>query len=158
MVALPGTRYRDHCQNKGLVSYSRTEVFLLPSLNPDGFKRSREGCTFLSKYVLSQNFIMKQDLWRLVSRMFNAGTAARLNARGVDLNRDFPKQFDESVFGMSFEEMGRNKRMLHGRKLSHFHGNWSVHLAIDARKIYFVFTRAAQHCLIYECPGHREAV
>ena len=85
---------------------------MLPSLNPDGFKRSREGCTFLSKYVLSQNFIMKQDLWRLVSRMFNAGTAARLNARGVDLNRDFPKQFDESVFGLSFEELGRNEIML----------------------------------------------
>ena len=42
-----------------------------------------------------------------VSRMFNAGSRARLNARGVDLNRDFPKQFDESVSGMSFEEMGR---------------------------------------------------
>lgn len=40
--------------------------------------------------------------------MFNAGSEARLNARGVDLNRDFPKQFEESVFGMSFEEMGRD--------------------------------------------------
>ena len=95
------------CQNKGLVSCSRTEVFLLPSLNPDGFKRSREGCSFLSKYVLTQNFVMKRDLRGFVSRMFNAGSRARLNARGVDLNRDFPKQFDESVAGMSFEEMGR---------------------------------------------------
>ena len=97
-----------HRQNKGLVSCSRTEVFLLPSLNPDGFKRSREGCSFLSKYVLTQNFVMKRDLRGFVSRMFNAGSRARLNARGVDLNRDFPKQFDgESVAGMSFEEMGR---------------------------------------------------
>ena len=43
--------------------------------------------------------------------MFNfAGSKARLNARGVDINRDFPKQFDDNVFGMSFEEMGRRRR------------------------------------------------
>ena len=138
-----------HRQNKGLVSCSRTEVFLLPSLNPDGFKRSREGCSFLSKYVLTQNFVMKRDLRGFVSRMFNAGSRARLNARGVDLNRDFPKQFDgESVAGMSFEEMGRNKRMLRGRKLSHFHCSRSVYLAFDARKIYFFFTRSGSAALL----------
>jgi len=58
-----------------------TEIFLLPSLNPDGFSRSKEG---------------------------NCGTSGRRNARGVDLNRDFPKQFDEP-FSSNFRTLSRGK-------------------------------------------------
>ncbi|XP_023346560.1 carboxypeptidase M [Eurytemora carolleeae] len=48
---------------------NNTEIFLLPSLNPDGFAEAREG---------------------------NCGTSSgRGNANGVDLNRNFPRQFDE---------------------------------------------------------------
>lgn len=43
-----------------------TDVYVLPSLNPDGFERSREG---------------------------DCGTSGRDNSRGRDLNRSFPDQF-----------------------------------------------------------------
>ncbi len=43
--------------------------------------------------------------------MFLLGTSARTNARGVDLNRDFPKQFDEAVFGLSFEELATGRQL-----------------------------------------------
>jgi carboxypeptidase D len=32
----------------------RTEIFLLPSLNPDGFLKSSEGCSFIKRYVAGQ--------------------------------------------------------------------------------------------------------
>ncbi|XP_072934189.1 carboxypeptidase D isoform X2 [Epargyreus clarus] len=48
-----------------------TEIHLMPSLNPDGFEHSKEGlCESLP------------------------GMVGRNNAKGVDLNRDFPDQFD----------------------------------------------------------------
>lgn len=48
-----------------------TEIHLMPSLNPDGFELSKEGnCDSLPNYV------------------------GRSNARDVDLNRNFPDQFD----------------------------------------------------------------
>ncbi|GAB0099272.1 Carboxypeptidase D [Sergentomyia squamirostris] len=51
-----------------------TDIFLMPSLNPDGFERSKEGsCESPDNYV------------------------GRNNAAGVDLNRDFPDRFDSSL-------------------------------------------------------------
>ncbi|XP_068623289.1 carboxypeptidase D isoform X2 [Battus philenor] len=48
-----------------------TDIHLMPSLNPDGFEKSKEGeCESLQESM------------------------GRNNARGVDLNRDFPDQFD----------------------------------------------------------------
>ncbi|XP_011313662.1 carboxypeptidase D-like [Fopius arisanus] len=51
-----------------------TDIFLMPSLNPDGFENSQEGlCESKSDY------------------------SGRENANHVDLNRDFPDQFDRSA-------------------------------------------------------------
>lgn len=48
-----------------------TDIHLMPSLNPDGYENSEEGqCESLKEYK------------------------GRNNAKGVDLNRDFPDQFD----------------------------------------------------------------
>ena len=47
-----------------------TEIYLLPSLNPDGYAISRTGDC-------------------------DNNRAGRNNANDVDLNRNFPKQFDE---------------------------------------------------------------
>ncbi|XP_043495916.1 carboxypeptidase D-like isoform X1 [Polistes fuscatus] len=53
---------------------NRTDIFLMPSLNPDGFEKSQEGkCD------------SKQDY------------SGRENANHVDLNRDFPDQFDNNI-------------------------------------------------------------
>ncbi|XP_045539218.1 carboxypeptidase D [Papilio machaon] len=50
-----------------------TEIHLMPSLNPDGFEKSKEGeCESLQE------------------------GDGRNNAKGVDLNRDFPDQFDRN--------------------------------------------------------------
>merc|ERR1712032_271283 len=51
---------------------NRTEIFLLPSLNPDGYAASREG-------------------------QCDNNRAGRNNANNIDLNRNFPRQFDEPV-------------------------------------------------------------
>uniref|UniRef100_A0A1B6CAF2 Peptidase M14 domain-containing protein n=1 Tax=Clastoptera arizonana TaxID=38151 RepID=A0A1B6CAF2_9HEMI len=51
------------------------DIFLMPSLNPDGFASSMEGhCDSLNDYV------------------------GRSNANGVDLNRDFPDQFKDKTY------------------------------------------------------------
>lgn len=47
---------------------NNTDIFIMPSLNPDGFKKSREG--------------------------FCGGGIGRNNHNNVDLNRDFPDQFN----------------------------------------------------------------
>lgn len=51
-----------------------TDVYLLPSLNPDGFERAREGDCGLGDSG-------------------PPGTSGRDNSRGRDLNRSFPDQF-----------------------------------------------------------------
>ncbi|XP_034236718.1 carboxypeptidase D-like [Thrips palmi] len=49
---------------------NRTDIFLMPSMNPDGYTRSQEGlCGSLKDYI------------------------GRENANAVDLNRDFPDQY-----------------------------------------------------------------
>jgi len=56
-----------------------TEIYLLPSMNPDGYTASQPGCNTFGGF----------NLFGI------GGKSARENANGVDLNRDFPKQFDE---------------------------------------------------------------
>ena len=54
-----------------------TDVWLMPSLNPDGFERAGEGqCG--------------------VDGNYNEFTFGRTNARGKDLNRNFPDQFRDA--------------------------------------------------------------
>ncbi|XP_013918052.1 PREDICTED: carboxypeptidase D [Thamnophis sirtalis] len=81
-----------------------TDLFLLPSLNPDGFARSREGdCQ---------------------------GTGGRENGRGRDLNRSFPDQFGAAQPDLAavpevralMEWMRRNRFVLSGN----FHGGTVV--------------------------------
>lgn len=51
-----------------------TDIYLMPSMNPDGFARSREGsCESIQNYY------------------------GRYNGNGVDLNRDFPDRFDKQI-------------------------------------------------------------
>ena len=57
-----------------------TEIFLMPSLNPDGYSASREGAC--------NNF---------------GGGVGRNNARGVDLNRNFPKRLED--VGRSYDQL-----------------------------------------------------
>lgn len=48
-----------------------TDIYLMPSMNPDGFQKSHEGsCESMQNYY------------------------GRYNAKGIDLNRDFPDRFD----------------------------------------------------------------
>ncbi|XP_015592787.1 carboxypeptidase D isoform X2 [Cephus cinctus] len=53
---------------------NNTDIFLMPSMNPDGFEHSTEGMCH-----------SKQDF------------TGRENANHIDLNRDFPDQFDQST-------------------------------------------------------------
>lgn len=51
-----------------------TDIYLMPSMNPDGFGKSREGsCESIQNYY------------------------GRYNAKGIDLNRDFPDRFDQRI-------------------------------------------------------------
>lgn len=51
-----------------------TDIYLMPSMNPDGYGKSREGhCESLQNYY------------------------GRYNAKGIDLNRDFPDRFDQKM-------------------------------------------------------------
>lgn len=51
-----------------------TDIYLMPSMNPDGFSHSREGsCESLQNYY------------------------GRYNGKGIDLNRDFPDRFDQRI-------------------------------------------------------------
>jgi len=56
-----------------------TEIYILPTMNPDGYEVSRPGCNGMSKLVTS----------------FLGGGSGRENANSVDLNRNFPDQFDD---------------------------------------------------------------
>lgn len=64
---------------------NRTDIFLMPSLNPDGFEKSQEG-----KCESKQDF------------------SGRENANRIDLNRDFPDQFDRTI--------RKNGNILQGRQ------------------------------------------
>lgn len=51
-----------------------TDIYLMPSMNPDGFAKSREGsCESMQNYY------------------------GRYNGNGIDLNRDFPDRFDRQL-------------------------------------------------------------
>lgn len=51
-----------------------TDIYLMPSMNPDGFEKSKEGlCESLQNYY------------------------GRYNREGVDLNRDFPDRLDRQI-------------------------------------------------------------
>ena len=62
---------------------NNTEIFLLPSLNPDGYESSVEGAC-------------------------DNNRRGRNNANNVDLNRNFPRQFDEP--------QGDLRRLMAGRE------------------------------------------
>jgi len=69
--------YRRDRRVKQLVD--NTEIYLMPSMNPDGYTASKPGCNTFGGF----------NLFGL------GGKSGRENANNVDLNRDFPKQFDE---------------------------------------------------------------
>ena len=71
-----------------------TEIYLLPTLNPDGFAVSRE------------------DVGKFCSKPFPSQGPGRPNANGRDLNRNFPKQFDEDLRRMSRD----SKQLERGRQ------------------------------------------
>lgn len=51
-----------------------TDIYIMPSMNPDGFGKSREGsCESMQNYY------------------------GRYNGNGIDLNRDFPDRFDRQI-------------------------------------------------------------
>ena len=58
-----------------------TEIYIMPTMNPDGYAVSSPGCSkglgFFSSFL-------------------GFKPSGRENKNGVDLNRDFPKQFDEN--------------------------------------------------------------
>ena len=59
------------------------EIYLMPSLNPDGFAKSQEGSCY--------------------------SDPGRYNGNGKDLNRDFPKRFD-FPFGSDWGEMEQGRQ------------------------------------------------
>lgn len=71
-----------------------TEIYLLPTLNPDGFAVSREG------------------VGKFCRKPFPSQGPGRQNANGRDLNRNFPKQFDEDLRRMSRD----SKQLERGRQ------------------------------------------
>ncbi|KAL1456981.1 hypothetical protein WDU94_001661 [Cyamophila willieti] len=63
--------YNDQVDDRVTKILSSTDVYILPTINPDGYTKSQEGlCGSLEGYV------------------------GRQNAEGVDLNRNFPEQFE----------------------------------------------------------------
>eukprot|EP00093_Oithona_nana_P009307 09307.XXX_116400_117948_1 [CDS] Oithona nana genome sequencing. len=59
---------------------NNTEIYIMPSMNPDGYEVSSPGCSTFGGLGGLFGF---------------TGRSGRNNANNVDLNRDFPKQFDE---------------------------------------------------------------
>ncbi|KAG6443020.1 hypothetical protein O3G_MSEX002659 [Manduca sexta] len=74
MVYLAQYLLRNYGKNERVTKLvNTTEIHLMPSLNPDGFEAAKEGACESPNDYLGRN-----------------------NAKGVDLNRDFPDQFDKN--------------------------------------------------------------
>ena len=61
-----------------------TEIYLMPSMNPDGFEKSPEG--------------------------FCGGSYGRKNGNGQDLNRDFPRRWKYSAGSDKVKEMEKGRQ------------------------------------------------
>ncbi|TRY63832.1 hypothetical protein TCAL_08292 [Tigriopus californicus] len=71
-----------------------TEIFLMPTMNPDGYSSSSPSCG--------------ASIFQALSHVFSGNP--RHNARNKDLNRNFPKQFDENQ-NVPFNELKRGREI-----------------------------------------------
>jgi len=77
-----------------------TDLWMMPSLNPDGFERAKEGQCDVRALATSMTFIC-------VPLQSIGGGEGRSNANHADLNRNFPDQFHD---GKDRESLLRNRQ------------------------------------------------